>query len=459
MRTEARKTLLIGCMNSAHIAEAATPVRDAELAVATRGGMIESRHRGTVVVLSPGGDVILALGDAHRPIFARSTLKPFQAIGALKAGAPLRGAQVAIACASHRGTFEQMRAVQEALAAAGLSADAFQCPAVYPTDSGTRATMLQAGLAKTPLAFECSGKHAAFLWACAAKSERGELEPDAALWSIDAYLDPQHPLQRMIVEEVEAFTGEQVAHASVDGCGAPVFALSPVGLARAYATLGTAIRNMEADARASTVATAMVDYPELIQGPDSPDTVVSERLDAVVKSGAEGMLCIGLRSGASAVVKISDGSSRATHLVALRALQAAGFLTQTTVDSLLTAVLRPITGGVEDGQPRTVGELVPGTDLAAVLAGVAPAVAARHGSDGACLTAHEKKAHEETTQHEKTPGEPDGADSTATGKEATGAQASGATGGSAGAAPGRGVNGRPVRHALKGRRNGKKGRR
>ena len=300
MRTEARKTLLIGCMNSAHIAEAATPVRDAELAVATRGGMIESRHRGTVVVLSPGGDVILALGDAHRPIFARSTLKPFQAIGALKAGAPLRGAQVAIACASHRGT-----------------ADALQCPAVYPTDSGTRATMLQAGLSKTPLAFECSGKHAAFLWACAAKSERGELEPDAALWSIDTYLDPQHPLQRMIVEEVEAFTGEQVAHASVDGCGAPVFALSPVGLARAYATLGTAIRNMEADARASTVATAMVDYPELIQGPDSPDTVVSERLDAVVKSGAEGMLCIGLRSGASAVVKISDGSSRARGCCAL----------------------------------------------------------------------------------------------------------------------------------------------
>ena len=122
------------------------------------------------------------------------------------------------------------------------------------------------------------------------------------------------------------------------------------------------------------------------------------------------MLCIGLRSGASAVVKISDGSSRATHLVALRALQAAGFLTQTTVDSLLTAVLRPITGGVEDGQPRTVGELVPGTDLAAVLAGVAPAVAARHGSDGACPTMHEEKAHEETTQREKTPGEPEGAD-------------------------------------------------
>ena len=54
------------------------------------------------------------------------------------------------------GTFEQMRAVQEALAAAGLSADALQCPTVYPADSGTRATMLQAGLAKTiPLAFEC----------------------------------------------------------------------------------------------------------------------------------------------------------------------------------------------------------------------------------------------------------------------------------------------------------------
>ena len=88
------------------------------------------------------------------------------------------------------------------------------------------------------------------------------------------------------------------------GCGAPVAAVSALGLARAYSTLGTAIRNMDADARASTVATAMVDYPELIQAPGMPDTVLSEQLDAVVKSGAAGVLCVGLRSGASVVVKI-----------------------------------------------------------------------------------------------------------------------------------------------------------
>lgn len=39
----------------------------------------------------------------------------------------------------------------------------------------------------------------------------------------------------------------------------------------------------------------MVDYPELIQAPGSPDTVLSEELDAIVKGGAEGVLCIGLR--------------------------------------------------------------------------------------------------------------------------------------------------------------------
>lgn len=101
----------------------------------------------------------------------------------------------------------------------------------------------------------------------------------------------------------------------------------------------------------------MVDYPELIQAPGSPDTVLSEELDAIVKGGAEGVLCIGLRSGASVVVKMSDGSHRAMYAVALRALAAGGYLSAEECERLLALVVRPVTGGYVDGKPVEVGEL------------------------------------------------------------------------------------------------------
>lgn len=337
-------------------------VFDVELAQLTRNNFVEARHRGRLILLGPDGDVQLALGDIHEPFYLRSAAKPLQAIGSMKAGAPLRGSQVAIACGSHCGTFEQMRAVQDVLTQGSTETNPLT-PAnlalkpTLPSDKQARQAMIQANLAATALAHPCSGKHAAFLWACTAKLERGDLEEGSQNWTLHNYLDPAHPLQQVIIEEIEAFTGEPVAAIGVDGCGAPVHAVSLAGAARAYSTLGSAIRNLGADARASTVATAMVDYPELIQAPGSPDTVLSEELDAIVKGGAEGVLCIGLRSGASVVVKMSDGSHRAMYVVALRALIAGGYLSAEECERLLALVVRPVTGGYVDGKPVVVGEL------------------------------------------------------------------------------------------------------
>jgi L-asparaginase II len=94
--------------------------RAVDLAVIERSGFVESRHRGSAVVLDPAGDVAVELGDVAAPIFPRSTLKPFQTIAAMKSGVPLRGAQVAIASASHIGSYEQLAAVSSILEAAGL---------------------------------------------------------------------------------------------------------------------------------------------------------------------------------------------------------------------------------------------------------------------------------------------------------------------------------------------------
>jgi L-asparaginase II len=73
----------------------------------------------------------------------------------------------------------------------------------------------------------CSGKHAAMLLTCR-----------TAGWDTAGYLDPAHPLQAQIRELVERLTGERVAATAVDGCGAPVYAVTLAGLAKAMHRIG-----------------------------------------------------------------------------------------------------------------------------------------------------------------------------------------------------------------------------
>ena len=75
-----------------------------ELAVVERSGFIESRHSGSAVVLGPDGGVAISLGAPDKPVFPRSSLKPFQAVAVMGAGVHLDGAAAVLATASHAGT-------------------------------------------------------------------------------------------------------------------------------------------------------------------------------------------------------------------------------------------------------------------------------------------------------------------------------------------------------------------
>ncbi|MGW5236617.1 asparaginase, partial [Streptomyces nodosus] len=77
----------------------ATPV----LAEVVRSGFVEGRHRGSLVLLAADGSVEFALGDATAPVFPRSSNKPMQAAGVLRAGLELAGERLALAAASHSG--------------------------------------------------------------------------------------------------------------------------------------------------------------------------------------------------------------------------------------------------------------------------------------------------------------------------------------------------------------------
>ena len=121
-----------------------------------------------------------------------------------------------------------------------------------------------------------------------------------------------------------------------------------------YSTLGRAARNVQADARAATVATSMLDYPEYVQGPGRSNTVIMEELDVITKLGAEGVLGLGTRSGWSVAIKMLDGSSRANSLVGLTLLAHAGAVSRADADRVLERVTHPITGA---GRPVGAIEL------------------------------------------------------------------------------------------------------
>ncbi|MGO4807656.1 asparaginase [Arthrobacter sp. 2MCAF15] len=322
-----------------------------ELAVIERSGFVESRHIGSAVVMAADGTVVIELGDVTAPILARSTLKPLQALASMQSGVPLRGAQVAIACGSHIGSLDHMDVVEGMLKAAGAKEDQLQCPADWPQDETARNWLVQTERGKSRLAFNCSGKHAAFLWAC---TENG--------WDKNSYLEPNHPLQQRIRSVIEEYCGEHIAHLGIDGCGAPVAAVSLTGLARAYSKLAKAPGDKNSNARAATIATSMLDYPWAVQGRGQANTIVMDELGILAKIGAEGVLVMATRQGVSVAIKMLDGNIRATTLVGLTLLAASGAVEIPEVSSVLDKVVDPVLGG---GRP--VGKIRLGRAVAALL--------------------------------------------------------------------------------------------
>lgn len=307
-----------------------------ELARVHRSGFVESRHVGSAVVMDAEGQVLRALGDLTTPIFPRSSLKPFQAAASLMAGAPLQWDQIAVAAGSHQTTAEQVASVRSILAKVGLEESALQCP-----ESTSRDKSVAAAEQPSSVHHNCSGKHAAFLAACV---ESG--------WDLETYLDPEHPLQKLVVESISELAGETPATIGVDGCGAPLTALSLTAVARLFSALGAAAYNIQADARLATVATAMLDYPEFVHAPGKSNTVVMEELGVIAKLGAEGVLGLATQDGVSAVVKMLDGNGRANTLVGLELLVSAGALERTQIQPVLERVSPRITGG-----QRVVGQV------------------------------------------------------------------------------------------------------
>lgn len=310
----------------------------AELAVVERGGFIESRHAGSAVVLGPDGSVVRSVGDPGAAILPRSSLKPLQATAVLATGLALTPEQTVLATASHAGTPAHLEVVRGTLRAAGLTEDDLGCTPDWPLDAAARDALVRTGEHKRPLYMNCSGKHAAMLAACRHSG-----------WATDGYLSADHPLQRQIRDVVERLTGEKIQASAVDGCGAPIHAITLTGLARGIQRVATASPSspFALFRAAAAVHRAVLENGWALDGPGRPNTLVIERLGVFAKGGAEGVMVMAAGDGTTVALKVLDGSGRAATIVALRLLAAAGAVDDAAVDALAPELGLDVLGGGE----------------------------------------------------------------------------------------------------------------
>ena len=306
------------------------------LAEVIRSGFTESRHRGAVAALAASGRAVVSAGRTDVPFLPRSANKPLQAAAMLRCGLGLDGELLALAAASHSGEDFHADGVRKILSGAGLSEDDLRCPASWPLDTPTAHRLIARGEGMSRIRMNCSGKHAAMLATCVANG-----------WPTGRYTDPGHPLQQAIRTTIAELAGQEPAATGVDGCGAPLFALTLDGLARAFRALVLA----GAGTPERRVADAMRAYPEWTSGTDRDERRLMNAVPGLlVKGGAEGVNAFAFGDGRAGAVKIDDGGQRARTPVTVAVLRLLG---AAVPDALATV---PVTGGdAVVGEIRAVG--------------------------------------------------------------------------------------------------------
>jgi L-asparaginase II len=283
----------------------------------TRGERVESRHRGSVALVAPSGELIASYGDPEEFVFIRSAAKPFQLAPFVASGrfdaydfpGPIEA--LAVMAASHSGEDRHVRTVQALLRAGGLTREVLACGAHPPFDTETAQRLIRDGEPLTPLRHNCSGKHAAMA-----------LHAKAAGWPVETYWQPDHPIQELSLQAVATLAEMPPSEivTATDGCGVVTFGMPLRRLALAYAGLADPSGVEDASLRAALerIRDAMMAHPEMVAGERRRlDTAVMRTAPGrlVSKGGAEGVQAVGLLAATHAghagpmglALKIEDG--------------------------------------------------------------------------------------------------------------------------------------------------------
>ena len=335
-----------------------------------RGAIVESRHRGAIVLADPEGKVLSQIGDARLVTSTRSTIKPIQALPIITSGAAdhfnLTNRELAAASASHEGEPIHTETAAGMLRRAGLDETALRCGAHAPYSAEAALQLERDGLPFNQLHNNCSGKHAGMLLTAVYRG-----------LSIEDYFSPEHPVQREIIKTLARLSDlAEDLPIGIDGCSAPTFGVPLDSLAVAFARLACAASETETAVAldsdlaqaAKRVVKAMIEYPEMIGGTKGrfdTDLLRVARGKLICKVGAEAVYSVGVLPcqrfprGLGLAFKMEDGSYRGLAPTVVETLAQIGVLDEMEVTQL-ASYHRPVIDnrrGLRVGEVRTIFEI------------------------------------------------------------------------------------------------------
>jgi L-asparaginase II len=322
---------------------------------AWRGDTVEALHRVSVAVVDGGGRLVAAAGDPGTVAYARSAIKPFQALPIVEDGVAERFGftpeQLALCCASHSGEPFHVGTVAAMLAAVGCNGSDLACGPHLPLGAEAARALLAAGGEPDRLHNNCSGKHAGMLGLARLHG-----------WPLAGYERPEHPVQQRMLREVVRWcdVAAESVPTGVDGCGIVTFALPLDRLAAGFARFARAAG--DGVGGAAVIADAMTRYPDHVAGTGRMCTALMRvaRGRIIAKVGAEGVYCAGVPSmGLGVALKVEDGAVRAAEPALLAVLHALGALSDDEMGALDAYARPPVMNSLGDrvGMLRTLMEL------------------------------------------------------------------------------------------------------
>ena len=287
----------------------------------TRGGIVESFHRGVVCVVDENGRIVTAVGDVQQVCYPRSALKLFQHIPLITSGAfdhfGFTLKELALMCGSHNGEAMHVETARGILAKIGLGEEVLGCGAQQPTHKKDFVTLIKANQEPGSIHNNCSGKHSGFLAWCKFHNE-----------STENYLSAEHPLHKEIKRITALFheMDEQDLITGLDGCSAPIFAMPVLNQALAYKNLlfPEKFGNESLDRACALIREAVTTYPEMVAGTKRycTDLMRVTKGKVIGKTGADGVYSMAIpQKGLGICIKIDDGRMGPQYNVAQQVLE------------------------------------------------------------------------------------------------------------------------------------------
>ncbi len=276
----------------------------------TRGGFVESSHRGSFAISDAKGRLVANVGDIERPVYPRSAIKAFQCLPLIESGGAdrfgLSDDEICLCCASHNGEEEHVRVARSILGKAGVDEVCLECGAHWPSSREATHALVRAGQPPAQVHNNCSGKHAGML----AMARHLNIDPKG-------YVGAEHQIQKGVAQALSRYCEVDLSTApmGIDGCSVPTWALPLKNLAKGFAKLSR-------DTAGQRIAKAVRGNPFLISGTGGFDTRIMTAVPRLfVKYGAEAVYCGFIpHAGLGFALKIDDGGKRASEVAIAQAV-------------------------------------------------------------------------------------------------------------------------------------------